>query len=227
MTRFWRDGHYRSTVHGTYYVSGHWVERDDWDRFSGGQFISNRLPMPRTNKSTYIRARSKFAPFSWAVPNAYCPVCGAEVFYYQNENGSRVFFDALGPPWPKHPCTDNQKIDVRYYTLPDDNSNHLAIKGWVGSASIRQGWMPYEIIDVKTRGRPFLTLERMSLEPRIKIRGWVTPSVKPVLNTIAFLKEEKLWFVEKEELRPVECDFEQQQEQQKSNKKRKKKKKKK
>jgi hypothetical protein len=39
-------------------------------------------------------------------PNAHCPECGADVFYYQNEFGSRVFFDDLGPPWPKHPCTD-------------------------------------------------------------------------------------------------------------------------
>lgn len=40
-------------------------------------------------------------------PNAVCPVCAASVFYYQNDGGSRVFFDDLGPPWPKHPCTDN------------------------------------------------------------------------------------------------------------------------
>ncbi|MXP29702.1 hypothetical protein GRI58_12875 [Porphyrobacter algicida] len=29
------------------------------------------------------------------------------MFFYQNLYGSRVFFDELGPPWPKHPCTDN------------------------------------------------------------------------------------------------------------------------
>lgn len=40
------------------------------------------------------------------VPNARCPVCGAKVYFYANEFGSRVFFDDLGPPWPKHPCTD-------------------------------------------------------------------------------------------------------------------------
>jgi hypothetical protein len=39
-------------------------------------------------------------------PNAKCPVCSAPVFFYANEHGSRVFFDDLGPPWPKHPCTD-------------------------------------------------------------------------------------------------------------------------
>lgn len=42
-----------------------------------------------------------------AKPNATCPVCGAAVYFYSNEWGSRVYFDALGPPWPKHPCIDS------------------------------------------------------------------------------------------------------------------------
>lgn len=45
-------------------------------------------------------------------PNARCPVCGDPVFYYQNAFGSRVFFDELGPPWPKHPCTDLKPQNV-------------------------------------------------------------------------------------------------------------------
>ncbi|MDF1715128.1 MAG: hypothetical protein P1U75_00435 [Antarcticimicrobium sp.] len=40
-------------------------------------------------------------------PNASCPVCGQPVYFYANEHGSRVFFDELGKPWAKHPCTDN------------------------------------------------------------------------------------------------------------------------
>ena len=43
---------------------------------------------------------------SYVNPNASCPVCGDRVFYYKNTHGSSVFFDELGPPWPKHPCTD-------------------------------------------------------------------------------------------------------------------------
>lgn len=43
---------------------------------------------------------------SLTIPNASCPECGSKVFYYENEHGSKVFFDSLGPPWPKHPCTD-------------------------------------------------------------------------------------------------------------------------
>ncbi|MBE1203688.1 hypothetical protein [Aminobacter carboxidus] len=45
-------------------------------------------------------------------PNAKCPVCKETVFYYQNGRGSRVFFDDLGPPWPKHGCTDNPRLAV-------------------------------------------------------------------------------------------------------------------
>lgn len=33
-----------------------------------------------------------------------CPVCGAFVFFHTNGDGDAVFFDDLGPPWPKHPC---------------------------------------------------------------------------------------------------------------------------
>lgn len=43
---------------------------------------------------------------SHTVPNARCPVCRNHVFYYRASDGGSVFFDRLGPPWPKHPCTD-------------------------------------------------------------------------------------------------------------------------
>ncbi|MGR9134766.1 hypothetical protein [Rhizobium leguminosarum] len=45
-------------------------------------------------------------------PNARCPFCGVAVFFYANAAGSRVYFDDLGPPWPKHPCTDNPRRSI-------------------------------------------------------------------------------------------------------------------
>jgi hypothetical protein len=33
-----------------------------------------------------------------------CPLCGAIIFFHTNGNGDCVFFDDLGPPWPKHAC---------------------------------------------------------------------------------------------------------------------------
>jgi hypothetical protein len=50
---------------------------------------------------------------SYVNPNAHCPVCGAEVYFYQSPYGGRVFFDELGPPWPKHPCTSSDDSSVR------------------------------------------------------------------------------------------------------------------
>lgn len=50
---------------------------------------------------------------SYVNPNAICPVCGAEVFFYQSPYGGRVYFDEMTPPWPKHPCTDNGQIPER------------------------------------------------------------------------------------------------------------------
>lgn len=35
-------------------------------------------------------------------------MCGAAVYFWSNAAGSRVYFDEMGPPWPKHPCTDNR-----------------------------------------------------------------------------------------------------------------------
>jgi hypothetical protein len=53
-------------------------------------------------------------------PNAKCPVCSDPVFFIETENGGRVFFDELGPPWPKHPCTDNR--DTSGYSIISSNS---------------------------------------------------------------------------------------------------------
>ncbi len=33
-----------------------------------------------------------------------CRECGAGVFFHSNGHGDAVFLDALGPPWPVHPC---------------------------------------------------------------------------------------------------------------------------
>lgn len=62
---------------------------------------------------------------SYVNPNAHCPVCGAPVFFYQSPYGGRVYFDELGWPWPKHPCTDNSQ-HYRALTPADSQSlDHL------------------------------------------------------------------------------------------------------
>lgn len=63
-------------------------------------------------------------------PNARCPVCKEPVYYYQNAAGSRVFFDELGPPWPKHPCTDNSQSRASdgTYTAPTRRARGLTLE---------------------------------------------------------------------------------------------------
>lgn len=56
-------------------------------------------------KAAEQRLVTALRPFT--TPNARCPVCGAQVWFYQSPDGGRVFFDDIGWPWPKHPCTDH------------------------------------------------------------------------------------------------------------------------
>lgn len=92
----YRSGFWRTSIYGvTHWVEGHWVDRADWSS-------SQQTPQASAARSLDVRHGE-----SYTNPNASCPVCGAAVFFYQSPYGGRVFFDELGPPWPKHPCTDN------------------------------------------------------------------------------------------------------------------------
>lgn len=65
-------------------------------------------------KNFKIRYEALFrSGYSYINPNALCPICKARVYYYENHFGSRVFFDDLGWPWPKHPCTDKAKAQSK------------------------------------------------------------------------------------------------------------------
>lgn len=73
---------------------------------------------------------------SFLDPNARCPVCRAKVYFYQSPHGGRVFFDDLGWPWPKHPCTDNQaqrlsSDPVQWIGNDDDQLAHFLVHEWV------------------------------------------------------------------------------------------------
>ena len=79
-------------------------------------------------------------------PNARCPVCGDVVFFYQSPDGGRVFFDELGPPWPKHPCTDRGSVPARvgsFVKVPMESS-----PSWK-----REGWDPFIVSRVTHRKR--------------------------------------------------------------------------
>ena len=54
---------------------------------------------------------------TFVIPNATCRYCSAAVFFYQSPNGGRLFFDELGPPWPKHYCNFSAHLDL---PIPED-----------------------------------------------------------------------------------------------------------
>jgi hypothetical protein len=83
-----------------------------WCYKHGWNFYSPRTTMEDFDRSfAERRLKETGAIRSWTAcfvnPNAWCPECGAKVFFYQNQYGSRVYFDELGWPWPRHPCTDS------------------------------------------------------------------------------------------------------------------------
>ena len=81
---------------------------------------------------------------SYVNPNASCPVCSAQIYFYQSPYGGRVFFDELGPPWPKHPCTDNSSIpNARIKPTSIDGANPGIVYGWQKS-----GWQPFLITSI-------------------------------------------------------------------------------
>jgi len=110
MTTYWRNSFWRTSVNGVLHkVEGHSVDRDSWNRTEppglARLHFADRLEQVRAGRSVSA---------TFVNPNAECPVCGAQVFFYQNALGSRVYFDELGPPWPKHPCmADSGHTDQR------------------------------------------------------------------------------------------------------------------
>lgn len=78
---------------------------------------------------------------SYVNPNALCPVCGADVYFYQSPYGGRVFFDDLGWPWPKHPCTDNGEIPHASWTYTIESQSPPKWKN--------AGWHPINIASFK------------------------------------------------------------------------------
>ena len=85
---------------------------------------------------------------SYVNPNAACPVCRKPVFFYQSPNGGRVFFDALGPPWPKHPCTSkDSKPEFLITPIPTEPQWQV------------EGWSPFFISEILNTYKYALTLK--------------------------------------------------------------------
>ena len=95
------------------------------------------------NTSYFHLARPIFKTYSefligCTIPNAKCPVCGDPVFFYRSPSNGRVFFDELGPPWPKHPCTINPHKTIAANIPANSESVDISLQWYVGSE-----WKPF------------------------------------------------------------------------------------
>jgi predicted RNA-binding Zn-ribbon protein involved in translation (DUF1610 family) len=96
-------------------------------------------------------------PRSYLNPNAKCPVCGKSVFFFQSEYGGRVFFDDVGWPWPKHPCTD--------HAVAQHNTTIYAPSGTStgGSTDWTKNYTFFKLISVRLEGgRLYLRLKEIT-----------------------------------------------------------------
>lgn len=103
--------------------------------YAGCGWVRPNEPRPRSmgeQKGTFSAQAGGFT-----CPNASCPVCGASVFFYQSPYGGRVYFDSLGPPWPKHPCTTHE------YIASSGTSRQGDYLGWH-----RDGWKPLTAVAI-------------------------------------------------------------------------------
>lgn len=83
---------------------------------------------------------------SYTNPNARCPYCSALVYFYKSPSGGSVYFDELGPPWPKHPCVDAGSHSLR--TIRTRQS--LVVPLWATA-----GWHPLQCESIETlKGAP-------------------------------------------------------------------------
>jgi len=130
---------------------------------------------------------------SYVNPNAKCPVCGASVYFYKSENGGRVFFDDLGPPWPKHSCTDNSKYS--YQTPLPANQYYRKQTTWQKS-----GWFPVTVDNFSKKSIYAFTIARVDSYITGKIDTMIYGSyaeelIKPDLIIFAKRKDKECFML--------------------------------
>ncbi len=179
MSTYHRRGHYRRGPNGQQvWVSAHDVTRGGGKKY----FYTPPKQGIQSNNSSVSAPRSR--PARWAEPNASCPVCGAPVYFYRNEAGSKVYFDEIGPPWPKHPC-----IDLSGLTTPVKGASEEPQPTGRASWSGGSGYTAYTVHDsVSGDKRTLLRLERLHETDRVEL--WdVEGELRPRPGQLIFASE--------------------------------------
>lgn len=79
---------------------------------------------------------------SYTNPNAACPICNSRVFFYQSPYGGKVYFDHMGPPWPRHPCTSQNARTALTKQIFTTNPKLTEFQ-------IDEGWRPVFCSEIK------------------------------------------------------------------------------
>lgn len=103
----------------------------------GGEFARWLFNKPKAERKTGLQhATMSDLSGGFTNPNAKCPVCGASVYFYESPYGGMVYFDELGPPWPKHPCTSRAS----------ERTPRRGIRRWS-----EVGWKPLKEVTISVR----------------------------------------------------------------------------
>ncbi|MGC4746832.1 DUF1707 SHOCT-like domain-containing protein [Micromonospora sp. DT201] len=139
----------------------------------------------------------------WISPNASCPVCGASVYFYANQHGSRVFFDDLGPPWPKHPCTDDPTRNVTTAGGRQAPSLRDFSVMQRPSESRDRRWKPYTVRGITIEdGRPRITLQPLSGSGRA--RHWIASKPMPLqADDLVFVQAQQMSYFDTDVWQPA------------------------
>lgn len=150
-------------------------------------------------------------------PNARCPVCDAAVFFYANQHGSRVYFDELGHPWPKHPCTDN---NIRSFasrpTIVAPSARRkrglalelVAAAGTTGMFDVpgggHEGWRLMEVISTENHDkRHVVTAEGVELDHLKRTFSYLAPDALILFGSFISLNGDLISFLHPESLTNV------------------------
>lgn len=128
---------------------------------------------------------------SYTIPNCSCSVCGALIFFYRSKNRGAVFFDELGPPWPKHGCMANKWPQKLRYTKIDEIKKNPRKYDWQGN------WEPLLINRITN-------LDRKIMEVKGKMAGnekviYMVSSSHKYSNKAEFTST-CLWFIKEKRL---------------------------
>ena len=187
-------------------------------RMSGAQRVRLQNDMRRRDALTLLKGNAaRSISGCYVNPNAKCPVCGDAVYFYANEYGSRVFFDDLGPPWPKHPCTDNPREPVTPRVSPTRRARGKMqelitaantaglFKNKVFGRRIREEWPLLLVVSVERDGDENTVAAEFLDSLTGEIAQFKCRSAEPVLDPGDFvnMKGKEISFVDKATLVPV------------------------